>query len=518
MLTWTRKLGLVVALVAASSCTQVTIGRSGAVAGSAAAQSSRASFDEAPCPFPLLSDQDEGEDVTCGYLTVPEFHAEPDGPTMELLVAKFKSTSSEPAEEPLVLLLGGPGQELASILLAFSNTSPITYFPFLDRQDVIVLEQRGIGYSMPSVSCPFDAVGGQEPEVDPTEIDFEDAAAAFGDCAQRLREDGVNLEAYDTKESAADVNDLRSALGYDQVDLMGISFGSKLALTVMRDFPEAVRSAILASPLPLQANIPAGQIIAFDRALKRLFKACDADPGCGQLHPDLAGSFSRAVERLDQDPIPLTVQDPINGKEVDLVIDGDQFIQIVYISTFIGLLLPFVPSMIDAAALGQTAPLEIVAPFSVAYTAGVSLGANYIYNCNDELSFTDPVEVQELVAQADVLPELEDGGFAGTYESFGVCEAIDVEPAAEQENQAVKSDVPAMVVVGEYDPITPPEYGLQAALTLSNSFLVVVPGLGHDPITTGGDCAMSVAVAFLDDPEHEPDLGCEEEMGLEFVG
>ena len=89
----------------------------------------------------------------------------------------------------------------------------------------------------------------------------------------------------------------------------------------MRDFPEAVRSAILASPLPLQANIPAGQIIAFDRALKRLFRACDADPGCGQIHPNLGQSFSRAISLLDQNPIPLTVQDPINGNQVDMVID-----------------------------------------------------------------------------------------------------------------------------------------------------------------------------------------------------
>src|SRR5688572_12328820 len=145
---------------------------------------STATFDAADCPFALPNDVDEGEEIECGFLTVPERHADPDGPTAELAVAIIKSTASEPADEPLVMLLGGPGQEVESILIAFSESSPINYLKLLERQDVIILEQRGIGYSTPSLACSFDAVGGVRPEVGANQI--EDAAPAFERCAEDL--------------------------------------------------------------------------------------------------------------------------------------------------------------------------------------------------------------------------------------------------------------------------------------------------------------------------------------------
>lgn len=480
-----------------------------------AQQESNATFAEAACPFALPRDIEEGEELTCGYLTVPERHAELNGPTAELAVAIFKSTASLPAEEPLVLLLGGPGQEVESILIAFSESSPVSYLPLLERQDVILLEQRGIGYSTPSLACSFDAVGGERPEVGANEI--EDAVPALAQCAADLKADGIDLEAFDTLENAADVNDLRVALGYEQVDLFGISYGSKLGLTVMRDFPEAVRSAVLASPVPLQANVVAGQIIGFDRALKRLFAACAADVGCDRLFPDLDQQFSDAFERFNEEPLEMEVVDPVTGEHLDLVVDGPTFAGIIYISVFIGLLLPFVPGMIDGAAHGEYEVLEIVAPFSVAYAAGISIGANFVYSCNDEYSFTDPEEVAELVAEADVMPELADGEFSGAIGGFEICTLFDLEPAERLENRPARSPVPALIVAGEYDPITPPAYADEAARYLPNSYVVVLPGVGHDPVTTGGACAMQIVQSFLDAPEVAPDTSCTEDMGLEFI-
>lgn len=511
-----RLLGLVAVLLAASLPLSVLAGHADGGRHRVAHQASGDAFEDAPCPFELPADQEEGSDVACGYLSVPEFSDEPDGRTIELLVVIYESVAARPAAEPLVLLLGGPGQEVASVLAAFSESSPINYLALLERQDVIVLEQRGIGYSNPSLACSFDAVAGNEP--DPETMALADSVESYESCAQDLRDDGIDLDAYDTRESAADVDSLRAALGYERVDLLGVSYGSKLALTVMRDFPEAVRSAILASPVPLQANVLAGQIVAFDKALKRLFAACERDAACGEDHPDLDLAFSAAVERLDDAPVEFSVRNPITGDQLDVVIDGDAFIRTVYVSTFVGLLLPFTPAVIHAAADGDFGPLEFIAPFSEAFGVGVSFGANFVYNCNDELAFTDPEEVMSLIDEAGVMPELADGEFAGTYTVFDVCETLDLEPPARRENQPVESDVPALILAGEYDPITPPAYGFLAAETLPNSHVVVLRGLGHDPITTGGECAMSIATEFLADPNVEPDTACTDRLGLVFLG
>jgi pimeloyl-ACP methyl ester carboxylesterase len=511
-----RLLGLVAALVVSSLPLPVLAGPAGP-AGSAgpATQESPAVFNEAPCPFPLPDDQIEGEDVDCGFLTVPEFYDAPDGPTIELAVAIYRSPSPTPADEPLVMLLGGPGQEVASILMAFSEDSLISYRPLLERQDVIILEQRGIGYSTPSLACPFDAVGGREPEDEV--VPSADVVATLSECAEQLRDDpDLDLEAYDTIQNAADVDALREALGYEQIDLYGVSYGSKLALTVMRDFPDSIRSAILASPLPLEANVPAGGIIAFDRALKGVFAACEADPTCGTDHPDLDVAFAQAVERFNDEPVQLTVTDPLTQEQVELTIDGSILISIVYIAVYVGLAIPFVPNMIDAAADGDTGPLELLAPFTVVYAVGVSFGANFVYNCNDEYPFSNADEVVDLVAEAGVMPELATGEFITAYGNFQVCEEFDLRLAPRSENSTVESEIPSLILVGEFDPITPPEYGEQVAAALPNSTLVVFPGLAHDPITTGGDCAMTIATDFLADPVTEPDLACVSDMGLTF--
>lgn len=474
------------------------------------------SFAAAACPFALPEDLIDGTDIECGLLTTAQHHGGADGETVRLAVARLASTARRPAAEPLVILLGGPGQEVESILPAFSPSSPISLRALLLRQDVILLEQRGIGYSTPSLACPFDEVGGVKPDVDLNEV--KDEVEAFGSCADGLRDEGVDLEAFDTAENAADVNDLRTALGYDHLDLLGISYGTRLALTVMRDFPDAVRSAVLASPVPLQADVVGGQIVSFDAALDRLFAACQRDDLCESSHPDLDASLRAAVDQLDAEPMTLDVTHPLTNEPATITIDGATFLSIVYVATFLGPLLGFVPLLIDGVVEGNTFVLETLAPFTLIFTAGVSLGANVVYNCNDEYGFTDAETVAEEVEAAGVRPELADGSFSGGDTIFAICEAIGVEPSGPIENRPVESDVPTLIMAGEYDPITPPSYGVEAAESLPNSFQVVFPATGHDPVSTGGDCSLRIIERFLANPDEAPDSSCTSELSVVFLG
>ena len=471
-------------------------------------------FEPASCPFALPSGLVDGDGVTCGYLTTPMFHGEDSVTTALLAVARLSSTLSNPAPEPLVLLLGGPGQELETVLPAFAPGAAISYRSLLERQDVILLEQRGIGYSEPSLACPFDTVGG----VDASEIllSTDDPVVAFGDCAEGLRAEGIDLEAFDSIQSAADVDALRRALGYERIDLLGISYGSRMVLTVMRDFPASVRSAVLASPLPLQANVVAGQVIGFDNALDRLLASCAARVDCADRFPDVDSALSDAVDRLTAEPFTVSGAHPITGEPVEILVDGTVFLEILYVATFIGPLLQFVPALISGVVEGNNVVLETLAPYTQILTTGVSLGANYVINCNEEFGQTDAGVISANVAKADVRPELRSGDFAGGSDTFPICNEIGVTPAAPTENAAVASDIPTLIVSGEYDPITPPVYGDLAATTLPNSVIVVIDGVSHDPLSTSGSCGFAIVADFLTDPTRAPESSCADDTPIEF--
>jgi pimeloyl-ACP methyl ester carboxylesterase len=171
------------------------------------------SFVHDVCPFVLPNGLVDGDGITCGYLTAPLVHGQGGPETVRLAVAKIRSLATEPAAEPLVLLLGGPGQEVETILPAFASDAALSYRSLLERRDVLLLEQRGVGYSEPSLACPFDAVGGVAVS-DPL-APSDDVFAAFAGCAAALRSSGINLEAFDSIQSAADIDVLRGVLKFD---------------------------------------------------------------------------------------------------------------------------------------------------------------------------------------------------------------------------------------------------------------------------------------------------------------
>jgi len=158
-----------------------------------------------PCPFRLSAGLLEAKSVRCGWLSVPEDWSQPQGSTIRLAVAIFKTSSPHPAPDPVLILGGGPGQAL------LQTVGPIR----LLNRDLILLDQRGAGYSQPSLRC----------------LDNETPQA----CHSRLVKSGINLNAFTTLQNAADVHALIRALGYQQVNLDGISYGTRLALTFMRE-------------------------------------------------------------------------------------------------------------------------------------------------------------------------------------------------------------------------------------------------------------------------------------------
>lgn len=457
-------------------------------------------FQPAACMVTLPPGFTEGVNASCGYLVVPLKHAEPDGPTINLAVVRLKSTSPHPAEEPLVVLNGGPGGDMETWLLPslvmggyYSLTS------LLDRQDMIIFDQRGAGKSQPALNCPV-ANTGQAAGATPLSL-----TTPAEECLRAWQGGGVDLAAFRTAESAADVESLRTALGYSQIDLYGVSYGTRLALEVMRDFPSRIRSVVLSSPLPPEVDPFAGQLIGFDGVLTSIFNDCAADPGCDSAFPQLDSKLAAVYEQLNEKSIAVSVSDLSK-----IYVDGAEFLGMLYGMIYSGYQALLVPAFISEMAAGDTSFLTDLAGLFLNPMPGISLGDFYAVICQDEAPFSDRPSASAAAEAAGVRPMLLNKKFQNLawIGNFAICDSIGLTPSSAAENAPVKSDIPTLIFTGEYDPITPPSYGQLLTDDLSNATLIDVRGVGHSPLVAGGSCTIGIAAAFLANPAGSLDTTC----------
>jgi Tol biopolymer transport system component/pimeloyl-ACP methyl ester carboxylesterase len=451
-------------------------------------------YEPADCQFPESRDSE----IECGYLTVPEDRNQPTGPEIRLHVAILKSTSPDPQPDPVVHLVGGPGGSLLDDVEPYLSRGGDE---ILEKRDYVLFNQRGTHYAEPFLECPGR-----------TELQWELAgqgltleeqnrreAVFLLDCQEDLLDQGINLSAYNSAENAADVNDLRIALGYEQINLYGISYGSRLALTMMRDHPEGIRSAILDGVLPPQANLNEEITLNAYRALNAVFEDCAADAACSQAYPDLEATFYQVVDELNTNPLSLQLS------EGTVVVDGYAFVEAFFRLLYSTDAIPWIPFLIEQASHGEYPEASI---FAVPDRSTRGTGMHYSVWCREEVAFESR---EEALAFAADLPSVFSDLFADAYD-WAVCAAWEAGVADPIENEAVVSDIPTLVLSGRYDPVTPPAWGRMAAETLAHSFVYEFPNTAHGAIRSNR-CALEIGLQFLDDPTVEPDASCRDELG-----
>ncbi len=443
-------------------------------------------FQTANCPFDMPDGETEGQSITCGYLTVPEDHSDPNSKPIQLAVAILHSTGANPAPDPILYLSGGPGDS------ALGEVDDWAQYPFRDDHDVILLDQRGTGNSKPALKC--------------------DSSSSDDNAVQQCHDDLAKiatLNDYTTLQSAADVADLRAALGYDQWNLLGISYGTRLALAVMRNHPEGLRSVILDSVYPPQIRDWEQEGTEEVNAFDTVFKGCAADADCNAAYPDLKNVFYQTVADLNNNP----------ASSGDATVSGDDFsndlFQILYVTDNI----PYVPQAIYDASKGDLTLFEDLKSGNLPDQnssshvvgrqdpddPGSADGDFNSITCSDEVPF-DNFDKAMADAQA-APPELRDGLVNSVQSMWDTCKIWGMTPEPKVESTAVTSDLPTLIMAGEYDPATPVAWSKAAADALPKSFFFEFPGLGHATID-GGDCPMGIIQAFLADPTTQPDSSC----------
>ncbi len=247
-------------------------------------------FEPGSCNYDVTTSLVEGRDLECGTLVVAEQHAKPNGPTIQLGVAIIKSHASSPAPDPVVMLQGGPGGSTIDTYLQLIPMSP--NLQGINR-DIVLFDQRGTLYSKPSLFCEqYYQEGIQQLNEDISkEESNKQAQAALKACHDQFVSQGVNLSAFNSFENAADVEDLRQVMGWNQINLYGVSYGTLLALHVLREYPQGLRSVILDSVVPPQKNFIPDAPQSQNRALEAVFKGCAEDGDCSAAYPALKKSI-----------------------------------------------------------------------------------------------------------------------------------------------------------------------------------------------------------------------------------
>ncbi len=455
-------------------------------------------FEESRCNFDPIPDRDP----QCGFLVVPENREDPAGRQVRLHVARFESDNPDAPDDPIVYLDGGPGGEtLNTLAFGFEDS----WGGFLAERHLILFDQRGVGLSEPTLECPeardylLDVID----ENLPPEVYLEGEKAAYTECRDRLIADGVDLTQYNSVTNAADVADLRIALGIEEWNVLGISYGTRLAQGVMRDHPQGVRSVILDSAYPPDVDLFRELPGNYDRALDELFDGCLADAACAAAYPELEQRLYDLADELEADPINTQVRDITTLERHDAIIDGEALLGLVFQGLYSAEVIPVLPQLVDDLEAGDATLGTLLLTNRVAQSAFVSDGMYLSVQCNEEVPFSS---AEAAIAAAGAYPDLELFS-QGNYGFYEECELWDSGVAGPAENEPVVSELPTLVMAGEYDPITPPAWGERAASRLSNGVFVLFPGVGH-AASLSADCARDVALAFFDDPSGSLDTSC----------
>ncbi len=463
-------------------------------------------FDPGRCPF----DAPDGTSPICGTVTVPENREDPDGASVTLAVARFPARNDNATAPPLVYLEGGPGGE---ILEAIGFAYEPIFRDLNESRELILFDQRGTGFSEPALGCQELVDLGFEllDEVVPTEELIPLRLDALQPCVERWQAAGIDLSQYNSAASASDVADLRRALGVDEWDLYGVSYGTRLALTVMRDHPEGVRSVILDSTYPPEVDGVSSILGTADRALDELYAGCAAQETCQEAFGDLEELLFDVVDTLNAEPASAVVTDLFTLDRYDAVIDGDTVLDLVFQALYSEDLFADVPQMLQDLADGSTLKAELLLSLLLANQEFFAIGQNFSVQCHEEVPYGDPAAAESVVDEFPRLASLVDGAFTQSSYAFEFCEQWNAGVGDPIEALPVVSDIPTLVVAGQYDPITPPAFGEAVAERLANATFVEYPGLGHG-VATGDGCPLSITLSFLDDPAGPIDASCVETM------
>ncbi|MGH8713294.1 MAG: alpha/beta fold hydrolase [Casimicrobiaceae bacterium] len=415
----------------------------------------------------------------CGSVDVAEDRSKPTGRRLAIAVAVLPATTLSPQPDPLLMLAGGPGQSADALVPLAAELGGVRR-----SRDIVLIDPRGTGKSAPlacAALAPRDA------------LDDMAEPGALADAAQRciaeLNAGGrADVAQYTTSAFVADVDAVRAALGYEQVNLWGGSYGTRVAQEYLRQYPQHVRSVILDGAVPPSMRISLDVWPSRDAAIDGVLVACAASDACRRAYPDLDASLSRIRDKLGA-ARPVSFADPRTGAPRSLTPSFDMVIAalqgLVYVPEFASL----IPALLARAEAGDYAPLVASAlVFSDDVARTTNLALHFAVTCAEDAPRVDAADADRVLSTLRA-PEL-------ARRNLTACEGWPRPPLPADFHAPVVSNKPVLIFSGGLDPVTPPGAGAEVAKTLSNSRHIIAAGYGH--LVSPHACAPRLIEKFVE--------------------
>jgi pimeloyl-ACP methyl ester carboxylesterase len=411
--------------------------------------------------------------VKCGKLQVLEDYSKVDGVQITINFVVLPAIDNSDDKTPLMFLAGGPGQAAAELASGLTNV----FYEVRKTRDLILVDQRGTGLSHP-LQCE-DAAEQNVYALTPEEFSEQD----IKDCLKNLTGD---LSQYNSENAIRDFDAVRLALGHQQINIYGGSYGTRAGLVYMRMFPESLRSVVLDSVGPIEVPIGLfGQSSA--RSFNLLLKNCQNEPSCQQAFSQLEQEFQTLLARLEKAPEEVNIAHPRLGTQTKFVISKAKLLGTIRSQLYSVATRSLVPLVIHQAYLGNYMPLAGL----IAQTEGgqgIYIGLLFNITCNEDyprISTTD--------FERDA-----NNNFGGDDSHFGFKMACPLWPQYRPNDafyKPVKANIPTLILSGDLDPVTPPSNGEYSANSLPNNHHIVVKNAAHTVAMS--TCASDLINEFL---------------------
>ncbi|MEO8746414.1 MAG: alpha/beta hydrolase [Rhodanobacter sp.] len=404
----------------------------------------------------------------CAKFPVPENRTDANSRKIALNLAVLRSSAQVANPDMLVFLAGGPGQAAT----ASARTIGAVLRPLLAHHHVLLLDQRGTGGSNPLACAQDDAELAPDSGVG---LNAAKVRMAAMDCLRQVSSH-ADPRYYTTTIAAQDLDDVRRALGSPQFDLVGVSYGTRMAQQYLHDFPEAVRSVVLDSVVPNSLVLGESFARNLQDALHAQFARCTAEPACAKQFGNPQQTLTQLRDALRANPHQVSYRDPQTYQTVQQMLDEDVLASVVRMFSYTPATAALLPLSIDAAAHGDVGPLLGQAKIlSVDLTELAGSGMQYSVVCSEDADLYQPrPQDADTLLGTRVVDALK-----------AICAVWPKGTRPANFHAPLVSDKPVLLLAGQYDPVTPPRYAQEVAKHLSDARVLVLKGQAHSVMAAG---------------------------------
>lgn len=418
----------------------------------------------------------------CGTLEVYENRTTKKGRMIVLNIVVLPATGDKREPDPWVYFAGGPGsaatEDAAGLAEAFKGIR--------EHRDLLFVDQRGTGKSH-QLDCTL-----YNPNDLQSYLGYFFPLEDVRKCRPEL-EAKADLKLYTTDIAIDDMDEVRAALGYEHLNLFGGSYGTRAALTYLKRYPKRVRTATLQGVSPPNSYLPSDFPLGNERALQGISAECAADQACNAAFPNLKDETKSLLAQLIKGPVEVEIQKPGSNDRVKVKLSRNLAAEAIRYMLYNPMAASRVPLIIHLASQGNFAPLTEAALGYRKFLVGTGSNGMYLsVTCAEDLPFIKPGEGERMAENT----------FLGDYrlqQQREMCALWPRGEVAKDYADPVRSDVPVVILTGEWDPVTPPSNGDAVAKTLKNSLHIVVPHGAHG---LGGleniDCIQRIATEFVE--------------------